>query len=114
MPPELNDRGDTTVLIRTIAIASAAAFAIGPATTSNAQEGPRKGTSGASTKATDGAAKKTIGAPKPGRTPRGGFGSSGIYLNGTHLTGVALGETGGLGSAAMESVVLPDSGTAGR
>ena len=97
------------MLIRSITIASALALALGLAATSNAAE-PQTGTSGAKTKTP---AKQVTGTPKGKTGPytcptwRCGF-------NGIRLTGVALGEASGLGSAAVESVVLPGGGTAGR
>jgi hypothetical protein len=100
------------VLIRSIAIASALALTLGLAATSNAAEKPQTGTSGAKTKTTP---KQVLGAPKrPPRTGVGGIGGGSTRLNGTHLTGIALIEAGGLGSGAIEGVVLPDGGVAGR
>jgi hypothetical protein len=100
------------MLIRSIAIAATAAFTLGLAATSNAADKPQKGTSGAKTKET---AKQVIGAPKrPARTGIGGTGGGSTRLNGTRLTGFALSEAGGLGSAAIESVMLPGGGTADR
>jgi hypothetical protein len=98
------------MLIRSIVVASA--LALGLAATSNAAEKPKAGTSGAKAKTT---AKAITGTPKqPAGTGFAGVGGGSMRLNGTHLAGVALTEARGLGSAAVESVVLPGGGTAGR